>query len=211
MNIFCFNISPGGQSLTRKAVELGEFKTGAKLLDIGCGRGESLEFLRKEYEFIVTGLDKNPEFCGESAGIIAGSAEKLPFSDSSFDGILMQCSFSLTEEPDKVLEECLRVLNSSGKLIISDIYARGNTAILNGCLSRLEKKESLISLIQEHHFDVESFEDCSPCLQSLWGQMIFDQGAESFHQNLSIDPSILKSIRCGYYIMSAVRQKENRS
>jgi ubiquinone/menaquinone biosynthesis C-methylase UbiE len=194
---------PGGFSLTDRAIKLGGFRPGMKILDLGCGEGYTVEYLREKLGLDATGLDKNISCGTENPGIQNAKAEAIPLPDAGMDGILMECSFSLTDDPEKVLSECHRILKPGGKLIISDMYARGEPAMLTGCLGRLESREYLLTLFEKSHFKPEVFEDHTQLLQAMWGQMIFDQGAEQFYCNLGIDPAELKRIKCGYYLMMA--------
>ena len=42
-------IRPGGYDLTRRALELCGIRSGQTLLDIGCGYGASMEFIRENF------------------------------------------------------------------------------------------------------------------------------------------------------------------
>lgn len=202
----CLSDRPGGFVLTDRAAELGGFKQGMKILDLGCGAGYTVDYLKEKYGIDATGLDKNA-WHNEKAGILIALADDIPLQDGSLDAILMECSFSLMDEPGKVLSECHRTLKPGGKLIISDMYARGEPAVLTGSLGRLENKEHLLARIKKSHFSIEVFEDHTLLLQSMWGQMIFDQGAEKFYCSLGASPAELKRIKCGYYLMMAVKNK----
>jgi len=209
INNACLSGRPGGFILTDRAMELGGFSRGDKILDLGCGSGATVEYLRSNYLLEASGLDKNPALSSETLSIIKSSAEKTPAPDSTFDGILMECSFSLMDKPAKVLDECDRVLKPDGKLMVSDIYARGAPANLQGCLGRIDSRENIIKLFEEHRFKVLLFEDHTRLLQSMWGQMIFEQGAREFYGKLGAGPDEFRKIRCGYYLMLAVKTDPN--
>jgi len=198
----CLSGRPGGFVLTDRAAELGGFRQSMKILDLGCGAGSTIAYLKEKYGVDATGLDKNA-YSKENTGILIALAEDIPLYNESLDAILMECSFSLTNDPGKVLAECHRTLKPGGKLIISDMYARGEPAVLTGSLGRMESREQLLALFEKSHFIVEVFEDHTHLLQSMWGQMIFDQGAEQFYCRGGIDPTELKRIKCGYYLMMA--------
>jgi ubiquinone/menaquinone biosynthesis C-methylase UbiE len=59
-------------------------------------------------------------FTNKFKEIIIGDAEKLPFPDKSFGIVLMKDVYSYLENPDKVLEEAVRVLKPNGLLTIID-------------------------------------------------------------------------------------------
>ena len=80
------------------------FLPGAKIIDVGCGSGLTVEFLREKYGFEATGIDINAT--GENSYLRAAPAGQLPFEPDSADGVFMECSFSLFNDQDAVLSEC---------------------------------------------------------------------------------------------------------
>lgn len=197
---------PGGFIITERAISLCSFPAGAKILDLGCGSGATAGYLTKNYRFDTYGIDKCLEQELSSEKLLKTSANDLPFNDGFADGIIMECSFSLMENPAEVLKECFRTLNEKGILIITDMYALGESAKLTGCLGRVEIKEDIISLLEENLFNIEHFEDYTHLLQTMWGQMILDKGAESFYCGLGVSPDVLKKVKCGYFLLTATKQ-----
>jgi ubiquinone/menaquinone biosynthesis C-methylase UbiE len=125
------DLKPGGYRITDKAMEFWKLPRGAKVLDIGCGRGDTLEYLEREYGFeghgidlsmarIKEGKERNPDL-----NIKYGDGEFLDdFSSFSFDGVLMECTLSLINLPDEALHEAFCVLKKGGKLFLSDLYVK---------------------------------------------------------------------------------------
>ena len=95
-----------------------------RVVDVGCGEGATIGYLRELHPgWEVSGIDADPAFC--AAGMTeTGRAESLPFPDGSIDVILMECSLSKTEQPERAAAEAFRVLKTGGWLLISDMYAR---------------------------------------------------------------------------------------
>jgi arsenite methyltransferase len=201
---------PGGFEITDKALTLCSFIPGAKVIDLGCGSGATVNYLTHHYGLDASGIDINPGTADNQKNILAGSAESIPFPSESMEGIFMECSFSVMKNQNKVLLECFRVLQDHGHLIISDMYAKGEPADLSGCAGKLERKETLIGMLEGHGFKVIHFEDYSHTLQSMWGQIIFDKGAEAFYQYLGTDQETMKKIKCGYYLMTAVKKQAKK-
>lgn len=199
----CLLRRPGGFDITDKALKHCSFRHGAKILDIGCGSGATVRYMNDVMALDAVGIDIEPAGQSDRSIIIKASASDIPFPGLSFDGIITECSFSLMSEPERVLEECHRVLKEKGRIIISDMYARGNPAVFNGTLGRLDTKETIIFLLQKKGFFTELFEDHTHALQTMWGQMIFDMGAASFHDSLGVTPGDLKKVKCGYYLLVA--------
>jgi methionine biosynthesis protein MetW len=91
-------------------------RTGASVLDLGCGEGELLSLLKREkgitqaqgieideqaiYKCVAKGLSV---FHGD---IDTGLSE---YADSSFDYVILNQSFQQVKKPDRVLAESLRV------------------------------------------------------------------------------------------------------
>jgi len=106
-------------------VELGD----KKILEIGCGRGGGASFMSKYHNSVhVTGLDfsaKAISFCRrnykqERLSFLPGDAEKLPFTDSSFDIVVNVESSHCYNSMKKFLAQSKRVLRDGGYLLITD-------------------------------------------------------------------------------------------
>jgi len=198
----CLANRPGGLEITGRALEFCAFLPGARILDIGCGSGMTVKYLRNTMNLDASGIDIYIDSERENH-LITASGEAVPYGSSFFDGVLMECSFSLMENQVAVLREIKRVLKPAGYLVISDLFAHHEAAQFSGCLGRIDKKETIISAIENKGFQVMLFEDFTNSLRSLWGQMIFEKGAEAFYRDLGVSPEVFKRIRCGYFLMTA--------
>lgn len=123
-------------AVTGWALDFLELYPESRVLDIGCGGGETL---RRMTGYIkggrLTGVDHSPLSVKMSAArnresvdagkmeIICASVSELPFEDDSFDRIITVESFYFWPDPENDLREVLRVLDSGGIfLITADIY-----------------------------------------------------------------------------------------
>lgn len=95
-----------------------------KILDIGCNDGFFSEKL-KNTGHIVTGIDISEQMLAQAKkrGIqvkkVDIESETLPFSDNSFDIVLLSDVIEHIFDTDRLLSECHRVLTPRGKLLIS--------------------------------------------------------------------------------------------
>jgi phosphatidylethanolamine/phosphatidyl-N-methylethanolamine N-methyltransferase len=95
----------------------------AKVLEIGAGTGEHLEFINHKFdEYILTDIRKpilaTPWAVDPKIMCVEANAEDLPFQDRSFDRIICTCLLHHVEKPEKVLTEILRLLKSDGEAMI---------------------------------------------------------------------------------------------
>ncbi|HEV8638260.1 MAG TPA: class I SAM-dependent methyltransferase, partial [Chloroflexota bacterium] len=58
------------------------------LLDVGCGPGLFLTYLRRAgHRGRLVGLDQSPGMIAEAGGGLVGDAQALPFADAAFDAV----------------------------------------------------------------------------------------------------------------------------
>lgn len=55
-------LRPGGYELTEKIINRCAFKKGDEILDLGCGNGATLHYLKEKYGIDGMGLDPSPFF-----------------------------------------------------------------------------------------------------------------------------------------------------
>jgi len=94
-----------------------DFAPGARVLDIGCGKGRQLQALAHA-RCQAIGLDSKPNRVRECAAlglaIVVGHAEHMPFSDGAFDGAICKVTIPYTAEAI-ALSEIARVLKPGAK------------------------------------------------------------------------------------------------
>ena len=93
-------------------------KADTRVLDLGCGDGTLLAYLRDQRNVLGYGLEINPfniEICVErDINVIQANLNnglKAYFYDNSFDCVIMSQTLQATEQPDLLIEEMLRVGN----------------------------------------------------------------------------------------------------
>ncbi len=96
-----------------------------KILDIGCGTGETITFLENYLaEPELCGVDNSPvavRFAKERGHKMVANADacRLPFASSNFDYILLLDTIEHIEDDTVILKEAKRVLKKDGKIIIT--------------------------------------------------------------------------------------------
>ena len=87
----------------------------SRVLDVGCGDGELMSFLYKNITKDIRGIEiskQNVQKCiSKGLTVIEGDAEKdlIQFPDSSFDIVILGQTLQAFLNPEKVLNELLRV------------------------------------------------------------------------------------------------------
>ena len=86
-----------------------------KVLDVGCGDGILMDFLKKNKNTNIRGLEisksKVQECIAKGLTVIEGNAEKdlKQFPDKSFDYVVLSRTLQAFLDPEVVIEELLRV------------------------------------------------------------------------------------------------------
>ncbi len=181
-------VRPGGAALTERALSLCSFPPGARLLDVGCGTGATVERLIQRFGFFSAGVDPSAPMIAQARSrnsrmpLIRATGESLPFQGAQWDGVLAECSLSLSKDPPRFLRECFRVLRRGGKLILSDVYVRNVEALpgvralsLDCCLSGALSHDELMCKLKDSGFAVLEWEDHSPALKHFAAQIILSR------------------------------------
>jgi arsenite methyltransferase len=222
-------IRPGGLTLTERALALCGLPQGAKVLDVGCGVGASVEFLSQARHLGAFGLDTSLLLLKEGIerrldlGLLQGTAETLPFCDGCFSALFCECVLSLLHDPVSALKEFARVLNPGGFLILSDVYARLPDEAsslqhlpVHCCLKGAVGRKQIVAMIEESGLTAVIWEDHSALLKQLAAQLIFSFGSLNAFWAAACsgeDPEAIKKTvnraRPGYYLLIARRKERD--
>jgi ubiquinone/menaquinone biosynthesis C-methylase UbiE len=127
-------------TLVEHALRLVKGRERGRALDIGTGPGQIVIKLAKrlaEWKFV--GVDRSPGMIAQAqanlasaSGELAGRVEfhvadgnHLPFPDSSFDLVMCNSVLHHLAEPEKLLSEMSRLVNSGGAILLRDLRRPG--------------------------------------------------------------------------------------
>lgn len=127
--------------------------SGGKLLDVGTQEGTFIQTLArslKDFDSFI-GIDISGEhiavakekFPDMPVSFQIMNAEKLEFSDHSFDTVCISYSIHHLENPTDVLQEMHRVLRPGGTFILQEMFCDGNQ-------SDAQRMDTLV-----HHWDAK--------------------------------------------------------
>ena len=222
-----YSLRPGGIDLTCRAVALCDLRVRARVLDVGCGSGESTAYLHRTLGIDAIGMDLSASACGLSRRrdreltIVRADAVRLPFAAATMDALIAECVISLIDDKSAAIAECNRVLKPCGRLAITDMYARRPDATrrlcsLDGvCVSRMINPSELEGELAKHSFSIEAWEDHSYALRELVARFVFEQGSleqlwTSSHTKPGESQQIsdaLKGARPGYFLLVASKRE----
>lgn len=111
----------GRQELVKNLLPL---KKNLKILDIGCGTGETLTFIKKiKPQSILFGVDNSSKAVAftQKRGhqVKLSSAQKLVFKTNTFDVVLLLDVIEHIKDDSLVIKEAARVLKKDGLIIIT--------------------------------------------------------------------------------------------
>lgn len=124
---------PGGTRLTERLGRLMQLSPESRVLDVAAGNGTSAVFLAERFGCEVVGIDYGQQNVQEAnqqskdkglEGRVCfeqADAERLPFPDASFDGIVCECAFCTFPNKPAAAQEFARVLRVGGQVGLSDL------------------------------------------------------------------------------------------
>jgi arsenite methyltransferase len=128
---------PGGRRLTARLGEHLGLGSGARVLDVASGKGESANFLARQFGCQVVGVDFGPQNVKEAnsnaitaqvahlVSFVEGDAERLDFPNAGFDAVICECSYCTFPDKRAAAAEFARVLRPGGRVGMSDLTRSG--------------------------------------------------------------------------------------
>ena len=144
-----------------------------------------MEYLISRHRLRAVGVDPSSVLLGYGRRrspclpLVLAAGEDLPFADSDWDGVFVECSLSVAEDAGRVLGECSRVLKAGGWLILSDLYSANPGVNVTGCrlpppcrTIAIMSREELTKRLNVCGFRVAFWEDQSRTLKEFVAQLI---------------------------------------
>ena len=116
----------GGMRTTRELIELCHIRTGAYVLDVGCGVGATPTYLAKKLDCRVVGIDiaeamiarahqkVEREHVEDRVELRTANAQNLPFDDALFDAVIAESVMTFIPDKARAIRECARVTKPGG-------------------------------------------------------------------------------------------------
>ncbi|MBI5114095.1 MAG: class I SAM-dependent methyltransferase [Rhodovulum sp.] len=132
----------------RRAAAAAARRVGGRILEVGVGTG--LSFADYDHTTAVVGIDMSAPMVAKARARLATGrfphvesvmvmdASDLAFADGAFDCVVAQFVITLVADPERVLDECARVVRPGGEIIlVNHLYSEtGLTAAIERLLAR---------------------------------------------------------------------------
>lgn len=173
---------PGGMEHTGHMLSLSGLIPPAKILDMGAGKGEAVQYLLS-LGYQPLGIDLSApdrlsliDNRGHGTQVLRGDFLNPPFEKDFFDGILSQCAFYVSGLPAKAFSIAYDLLKSGGILMLSDVCPRNTTlqAMAEASGFTVLHFEDQTPAWKKYYIEAiwRGTEDCFPCNQKMNYEMI---------------------------------------
>ena len=124
-----------GWAATVEHVQMIDFTSAMRVLDVGCGIGGPVRYIANKFGCHVTGIDLTEEFCraatmltqrcalSDRVNFVRGNVLDLPLSDGSFDLVWCQNVTMNIEDKARLYGEVHRVLRPDGRFTSTEYTA----------------------------------------------------------------------------------------
>jgi arsenite methyltransferase len=198
-------VRPGGLLITNRAFDICALRPGSRVLDAGCGSGVTVRHAHGERGYEAHGFDIDRGVLPDDGRCFCAAAERMPISSECCDAVLCECSYSLMQDHPAVLGECRRVLKPGAWLVISNVYARDESASWQRGIGRIDRADVTLSMLTEFGFAIHAFEDFSRCLVEWWGERVLAGAVDTGPRCGVARPAVMKRVKPGYCLIVARR------
>jgi len=137
------------------------FCHGMDVLEVACGAGQALRFLKKNAKMVVGGdytahlLRAAKRHCDTTTPLVQLDAHTLPFQDHSFDVLILYEALYYLSHPERFVEESHRVLRQGGILLICTVNREWSDFNPSPYSQRYLSARELTDLLRRHRFQAE--------------------------------------------------------
>ena len=120
---------PDDDPLLCEIIDIYNYTGGVKVLEIGCGDGTRLAWLKDSLNVDCYGIEPSAQAvaaaCAKGLNVQQGTADVLPFEDQSFDIVIFCFCLYLCDREDlfRIASAADRVLRAPGWLMILDFFS----------------------------------------------------------------------------------------
>ncbi len=185
-------LHPHGEAATDCLIEALKIESGNKILDIGCGTGETMIRILSTYDITIDAIDLLPEMC-EKANLrlkVTGLSDKgkvfnysnngkFPFEDGGYDRAYAESVIGFQDKNGvkNLLGEAKRVLKEGGLFALNDAIWKKNATFDD--IARINK-----SCIEDFGLTQASMQ---PWYIDDWRRIFTEAGFEIISDNLISD------------------------
>lgn len=152
------------QTVVMRYVTAGEMVPARRVVELGCGPGIGLEYLREQQAALVVGADRNGGLLHGAKGRVSHDVAlaqcdvlHLPFCADSFDVVLLLEVLMYLSDPVAALREIGRVLGVGGTVLLSLPNGAALGVPPSGAIVRFYSGGELRGLLSEAGFSPEVF------------------------------------------------------
>jgi ubiquinone/menaquinone biosynthesis C-methylase UbiE len=186
-----------------------------------------VEYLKEVFHMQAVGIEISEKLArkakrlNSTLEVVVGDVSRLPCSEGSVDGVICECVFNLLEDKPLALAQMNRVLNTGGKLIISDLYLREKIGDFCGlplvsCINGITARQTVIKEVTAAGFQLIAWQDETHVYKEFVAGLIMKYGSMSVFWESLVDScekacaiqNSLKNVRIGYYL--SVWEKDHR-
>ncbi|HHW38334.1 MAG TPA: class I SAM-dependent methyltransferase [Bacillales bacterium] len=190
---------PGGLNLTKEIFYSEKISRASRILDVGCGTGQTAAYLAAHYGAKVTAMDINPIMIEKAKSrmmqyqlpveVIRGSIEDFPLKDGTFDFILSESVLSFVNKP-RALKEIFRLLKSGGRFIANELTT--NNKLLSSNEEEIKQFYGLDSVLSETDWvdllEQSGFKNIKALIQK--SSMLQNDSTPEFQHSEYMDPGL---------------------
>jgi len=118
---------------------------GERILDVGCGEGATLYHLGAPKGAVGVDLFEDKLVFARTrlpaCSFVVSSVEEMPFDAGSFDQVIVRDVVHHLDEPERLVDECFRVLTPGGRIDVLEPCRYNPLILLHALTNRAERGE----------------------------------------------------------------------